>query len=152
MKWNQMISYRHVSSIPSHIPSFSSTVIIAFQFYTPKSIKASFLSFSSFFPFTSFPIQWIFYCDVVKEIECVNQEQANVLVMINCCIIINDRSAQKLTNYVQTLLTAIVSEKFFSLSPLLRTPPMLKNVGFSPLLGFCSSTQLLNVNKINVHK
>lgn len=50
------------------------------------------------------------------------------------------------------ILTAIVSEKFFSLSPLLRTPPMLKNVGFSPLLGFCSSTQLLNVNKINVHK
>lgn len=60
------------------------------------------------------------------------------------------RTTQKLTD--TRLLTAIVSEKFLSLSLLLRTPPMLKNVGFSPLLGFCSRTQLWKVNRINVHK
>jgi hypothetical protein len=66
---------------------------------------------------------------------------------------ISKLAQQMFTNFLlPNLLTAIVSEKFFSLSLLLRTPPILKNVGFSPLLGFCSSTQLIKANNINVHK
>lgn len=50
------------------------------------------------------------------------------------------------------VLTDIVSAKFFSLSALLRTPPMLNNVGFSPLLVFWSNTQLLKVKTIRVNR
>lgn len=69
-------------------------------------------------------------------------DKSGVVIMLNM-----NRSCHNIC-----ILTDIVSAKFFSLSALLRTPPMLNNVGFSPLLVFWSNTQVLKVKTIRVNR